>query len=234
VVVCCSAMSTSPTLTPRGPGSKANGRAVRVRLAHLRGLVRVREDVGGERGTRVRTPISRRVVWTPVRARHPGPPRPHRSAPAVCVRAGTSGREWCTPGRVDTGEVPTREPSPVLRPWLLPAVYRPVRRRLRVPVGGLHGPVASIAGDPRAGSRSEHRALPRRVPRPRPRECAACCRGDRALRSQEDLWLDEASARRALAVPPLASRHASATAATSSRCSREPCASSRRRLNAAA
>ena len=78
------------------------------------------------------------------------------------------------------------------------------------------------------------RSCARDVPRPVSRDCAARCRGHCAPAFQRrSLWLDQASARRALAVPPRRSSDASASATTLSRCSPEPPVRSRRPPGAA-
>jgi hypothetical protein len=117
-----------------------------------------------------------------------------------------------------------------------------------VPWSPAHPPAAQGSCKRRAEARlrrsSEIRKSARRRQRqalcpgrssPRARDCAACCRGHRVPAFQRrSLWLDQASARLALAVPPRGSSDASTTAAMSSRCSPEPSVRSRRLPGAAA
>jgi hypothetical protein len=145
------------------------------------------------------------------------------------------GRELCVLARVYISG--TQEPSRSSDDDFPRAVVTspPTHRRLRVRVRRLSRPTASILGDPRAGSAFEAPGPVLGTFLARPRDCAACCRGHRAPAFQRrSLWLDQASARRALAVPPRGSSDASTTAATSSRCSPELSVRSRRLLGAAA
>jgi len=97
------------------------------------------------------------------------------------------------------------------------------------------GPMRRSLEIRKSARRSKHEALCSGCSSPRPGDYAACCRGHRAPAFQRrSLWLDQASARRALAVPPRGSSDASATAATSSRCSPGPSVRSRRLPGAAA
>ena len=143
------------------------------------------------------------------------------------------GRELCALARVNMSG--TQEPS---RPSDddFPVPWSPAHPPAAQGSGkGLPRPAASIAGDPQDGSAFEAPGLRSGRSSPRRRDCAACCRGHRAPAFQRrSLWLDQASARRALAVPPRGSSGASPTAATSSRCSPGPSVRWRRRPGAAA
>ena len=199
------------------------------------------------------------VVWSVGRHRHgPAPGRParrRRTRPPgtlrYSVRPSTSGLSTTdlaptggclvegapagnhAPSHALTG---ARYPRTDRRPTTaLPVPWSPAR-----PSGGLGScegvprTTASILGDPRGGSAFEAPGLLGTF-LARPRDCAACCRSYRAAAfRRRSLWLDRASVRRALAVPPRGSSHPPATAATSSRCSLGASVRSRRLSGAAA
>jgi hypothetical protein len=141
------------------------------------------------------------------------------------------GRELCAMARVNISG--NRERQPVVRPQLSRAgVTRP-------PADGSGSCKRAACVDRpeirRSARRSKHQALCSGRSSPRPRDCAACRRGYRVPAFQRrSLWLDRASARRALAVPPRGSTAASTSAAMSSRCSPGPSVRSRRLPGAAA
>ena len=144
------------------------------------------------------------------------------------------GRELCALARVNMSG--SREPSgrPTTAspaPWS-PAHPPAAEGSCKWPAGACLRRSSEIR---KSARRSKHQArCPGRFS-PRPRDCAACCRGQRVPAFQRrSLWLDQASARRALAVPPRGSSDASTTAAMSSRCSPEPSVRSRRLPGAAA
>jgi hypothetical protein len=115
---------------------------------------------------------------------------------------------------------------PVLRPAAHPAATQSSCQR---PASAGRRGSAS-----RFGAQSTRPAA-RDVSRPGPRGSAPCCRGHRVPAFQRrSLWLDQASASRALAVAPRGSSDASTTARMSYRCSPEPSARSRQLPGAAA
>ena len=113
--------------------------------------------------------------------------------------------------------------------------HQPTRRRLRVRVRCLPWPAASVLGDPQVGSASEATGpLPGTFLAPSVGLCGMLPWPPCPAFHRRSFWLDQASARRALAVPSRGSSDASATAPTSSRCSPEPPVRSRRPPCAAA
>ena len=133
----------------------------------------------------------------------------------VQVLAQHRGRELCALARVNISS--TREPSRS-QATTFPVPWSPAHPP--AVLGPRETPVGARCVDPwrsasRLGVRST-RPGARDVPSPRPRDCAAYCRGHRAPAFQRrSLWLDQASARRALAVPPRGISGASATTTTS-------------------
>jgi hypothetical protein len=142
------------------------------------------------------------------------------------------GRELCALARVSMNS--PRRTGPVNEDCPVPC--SPVHPRAAPgPRETLAGSAALILGDPQAGSRPEHQGpgpgmflarsagLCGMLPRP------ACLAFQR-----RSLWLDQASARGALAVASRGSSDGSATAATWFRCCPGPCVRSRRLPGAAA
>jgi hypothetical protein len=148
---------------------------------------------------------------------------PGRRQLGTCIHS--VARELCALARVDM--CGSREPSRSSEDDF-PVPGLPAHRRLRVRISGLPGAacVDRRRSASRLGIESTRPLLG--IFSPRPWDCAACCRGDRVPAFQRSsLWLDQASATRALAVAPRGSSGASTTAAMSSRCSPEPSVRSR-------
>ena len=157
-------------------------------------------------------------------------PSPARPSPVGRV----TGRELCALARVNMSEAPGNPNRSSHDGFPVPC-HQPTRWRLRVRVRPAEVAVRRSSEIRASARRSKRQALCSGRSSPRPRDRAACCRGRRAPAIQRrSLWLDQASARRALAVPPRGSNNVSATAATSSRCSPEPPVRSRRLPGAAA
>ena len=140
----------------------------------------------------------------------------------LCGRARVKMRGTQEPNRSSDGDLPV--------PWSPahpPAVPGPRKTLAEIRCVDPRGSASRLGiRNTRPGARD--------VPRP-VRDGTACCRGHRASATQRrSLWLDQASARRALAVPPRGISDASATTATSFRCSPETPVRSRRPPSAAA
>jgi hypothetical protein len=223
-----------------GNARRPEGAPVALNRRRTSAVGAARGDAGGGRPpTRLRArPACCRVhglVFVPVGS-DPGSHRYRAPSPTRAVPGRAGNGPGITRPRTRYPDRGTREPNRSSDDDLPPCRgHQPARRRLRVRVRCLPWPAASVLGDPQAGSASEATG-------PAPGTFLALSAGLSGMLAwppcpvfqRRSFWLDQASVKRALAVPSRGSSDAPATAPTSSRCSPGPPVSSRRPPCAAA